>query len=150
VKQFNFKKLGKFVKQRMEELCLKDRDIERKTKKAVSSGTVNRITNVKNNDIEFGSLYGIAIGIKVPVEHLVALLLDLNPQERNLLSAEEQSLIDNFRRLPFDKQDFILQTVQSLCAQIPTTAMDGMRASAEPHQMLINPVPTSTHKKGGR
>src|SRR5262245_14645538 len=131
----------------MDELGLNDRDVERKTKKAVSSGTVNRVTNVKNNDIQLGSLLGIAIGIKVPLEYLVALMLDLDPQSRDLLSVEEQNLIDNFRLLSFEQRDFILQTVKSLCA-IGVTAVEGVKV-AQPHKMLSNPVTSPAHKKGG-
>src|SRR5262245_28322414 len=117
----------------MKELGRSDRDVDNISKSEVSYGTVNRVKNNKNKDVELGSLRGIAIGIEVPVEYLVALALDQDPQERNLLSSEEQDLINYFRRLPFDKQTFILDTVKSLCGQ-QSTAIEAMIAPVNHHK----------------
>jgi hypothetical protein len=117
VRKPNLEKLGEFVKKRMEELRLTDRDVAELSKGYVSYGTVNGLTGAKNNDIQLGSLYGIAIGIGVPLEHLIALAFDDDPYERDLLTAEEQDLVARMRRLPIETQSCIRGLVRAAHAQ---------------------------------
>jgi transcriptional regulator with XRE-family HTH domain len=111
----NIEKLGRFVKKRMLELGLTDRDVEKRSRGMVSYGTVNGITNSKHSDIQLASLYGIAMGIGVPKETLFAVAFGEAPEEKQaLLASEEQDLVNHFRQLPLTHQTFILQVVKSL------------------------------------
>jgi hypothetical protein len=149
VKKPNLKKLGEFVKKRMQELRLTDRDVADSSKGYASYGTVNGLTGAKNNDIQLGSLYGIALGIGVPKEHLVALAFDEDPYERELLTVEEQDLVTRLRRLPFETQTCILEIIRAVYTQELTRKEVGhsrMReqgkksgsAKKEPDKTLIN------------
>lgn len=110
-------KLAEFIRRRMDELRVTDRDVADASKGYVTYGTVNGTANAKNNDLRLSTIYGIALGLQVPKEHLIAIAFEDDPSERNLLSKTEQVLIYYFRRLPFETQAFFLQSMQSLCAQ---------------------------------
>jgi hypothetical protein len=86
----------------MKELRLKDRDVADRSKGLVTYGTVNNIVNGKNEDVQLGSLYGIALGIEVPLEHLIAITLDYDPNARELMTPEEQDLVVRLRHVPFE------------------------------------------------
>lgn len=101
----------------MEKLRLSDRDVAELSKGFVSYGTVNGVANCKNNDVQLASLYGIALGIEVPIEYLIAITFDDDPYERDLLTAEEQDLVARMRRLPFETQACIQGLVRAAHAQ---------------------------------
>jgi hypothetical protein len=113
----NMKKLGEFIRLRMEALRMTDRDVANLSNGHVTYGTVNGVVNCKNKDVRLASLYGIALGIDVSVEILIAIALDIPPLERNLLTGQEQDLTTYFRRLSCERQAFILETVKKLSAQ---------------------------------
>lgn len=144
----NLKKLGDFLNRRMQQMRLNDRDVDILSKNRVSYGTVNRIRNNRNDDIRLSSLQGISAGIGVPVEYLVALALNQEPNDRTQLTEEEQELITSFRRLPFETQAFILQSIKSFSPH-ESTSSDPSFAPVKFLSAPVAVVPTP-QKKGAK
>ncbi|MEW6213322.1 MAG: helix-turn-helix transcriptional regulator [Acidobacteriota bacterium] len=105
--QMKREKLSDFVRRAMNERSLTFRQVAARSGGVVSHGTINKIVNGHQEDLEATTLIGLAKGLGVPSEQLLAVIEGKGPKTQE--EAEDQeiaALFHRYKRLkPEDKRE---------------------------------------------